>query len=169
MAVEPLYNVKATLISKLRMTDTSDTNTLAVIDQAIQDVRLEFYRRLGLGRAGDIASLSLVENPTTDNEVLRSTAAVTEVYWVMYKLVCILPVMYIETQFAIQHSFDDVPITRDADSLSKFKECLWNSIEQNIGIMMIPVDSNQGSFGSFSVGKEVPSILDNNFIGLPRA
>ena len=126
MAVEPLYNVKSLLLQKLRMGDTSDTQTLKVIDQAIQDVRNEFYRRLTLARALEIAALASVENPTTADEVLRAVANVTEVYWVQYKLVCILPHMSIETQHAIQNSFDDTPLTRDAESLAKFKAVLFS-------------------------------------------
>ena len=168
MAVDPLYNVKASLIQKLRLTDTSDTDTLTIVDQAIADVRLEFYRRLTLDRAIEIAAISSVENPTTSDEVLRSIAAVTEVYWVMYKLICILPVMYIETQYAIKNNFDDVPLVRDADSLQKFKDCLRASVEQNLGLLIIPVDVNTGDFSSFSTGAVTPYLINDNFIGLPR-
>lgn len=166
MAVEPLYNDKATLIQKLRMTDTEDTDTLTIIDQAISDVRLNFYRRLSPARAQEIADLSSVENPTTTDEILRNVAEVTEIYWVMHKLVCILPTMYIETQFAIQDSFDDVPITRDADTLQKFMKCLWDSIEEGLGQMMLPIEDNVGGFKSFSTGAIRPFLLSENFVGI---
>lgn len=175
MAVEPLYNEKATLIAKLRLTDTSDTDTLTLIDQAITDVRLGFYRRLTSARALQIAGYTSVENPTTDEGILRATADNTEVYWVIYKLICILPTMFIETQYAIKNSFDDVPITRDSESLQKFRDCLWNSIEKGLADLESPKDdAPAGAYQSFCVGRvdsngdSDPFILDDEFIGLPR-
>lgn len=166
MAAEPLYNTKALVLQNLRMEESEDTETLRMIDQAIKDVRLEFYRRLTPARAAEIAALPTVENPTTSNEILRGVAEVTEIYWVMYKLIKILPTMYIETQFAIQNSFDDVPITRDAESLQKFLRCLWNSIETGLGQLEIHVDTNTGAFQAAAIGSKTPFLLADNFIGL---
>ncbi len=166
MAVEPLYIAKDLLLQRLRMSGTSDTDTLTTIDQAIADVRLEFYRRLTLDRATEIAALPIVENPTTADGVLRGVAEVTEYYWVAFKLICILPTMFIETAHAIMNSFKDVPITRDGESLQKFLGCLKNSIEVNIGQLQIPVESNAGDAQSFSTGRLVPYLLADNVIGL---
>ena len=165
MAVEPLYIAKSLLISRLRMTGTSDEDTLTIIDQVIADVRLEFYRRLSTARALEIAALPSVENPTTTDGILRSVADVTELYWVEYKLVCILPVMFIETQFPIQNSFDDVPITRDAEWIHNFRTCLWNSVESGLGQLIQPIDNNTGNGQSFSTGATTPFIVQDNFIG----
>lgn len=167
MAVTPLYNDKDALISKLRMTGTSDTDTLAKIDQAISDVRLEFFRRLTPARAIEIQGFGVEENPTTTEGILRGTAAVTEVYWVEYKLICILPVMFIETEHAIQNSFDDIPLVRDAASLIPFKNGLKKAIEIGMGQLIEPVQNNQGPFSSFSSGAPQPVLIANNFIGKP--
>jgi len=166
MAVEPLYNVKADVIEQLRMTDTTDDDTLSMIDQAIRDVRLSFYKRLTPARAQEIAALSSVENPTTTDEIVRAVAEVTEVYWVMHRLICILPTMYVETAHAIQDSFDDVPITRDSESLQRFLICLWNRIEEGLGQMVLPIEDLTGSFQSFSTGAQTPFLLSEHFVGL---
>lgn len=167
MAVTPLYNDKDALLSKLRMSDTSDVQTLSVIDQGISDARMEFFRRLTPARALEISALATEENPTTTDGILKGTAAVTEVYMVMYKMVCILPTMYIETEWAIKSSFDDVPLTRDGDSLRRFKSDLKKQIEIGLGQLIIPVDNNQGEFASFSNGALTPVLIANNFIGKP--
>lgn len=166
MAVTPLYATKAKVLENLRMTASEDTDTLAMIDQAIVDVRMEFYRRLTLARATEVAALASIENPTTIDGVLRKVAETTEIYWVMYKLIKILPIMFIETQFAIQNSFDDVPITRDAESLQRFLSCLWGSIEEGLAQLLIPVETSAGAFQSFSTGRPEPFLLPKNFIGL---
>ena len=165
MAVTPLYNVKADVIAKLRLTDTTDSDTLTIVDQAIRDVRLGFYTRLTPARAQEIAALASVENPTTTDETVRAVAEVTEWYWIASKLICILPTMFIETAHAIDESFDDVPITRDSESLQKFLRCLWNNIEEGLGQMMLPIDDNAGDFQSFSSGAPTPFLLNENFIG----
>ena len=76
--------------------------------------------------------------------------------------------MFIETQFAIQNNFDDVPITRDSESLQKFLSCLWNSIEKGLGQLIIPVDNNAGAFKSFSTGRSAPYLLGQNTVGFQR-
>ncbi len=167
MAIEPLYIDKSLLLQRLRMSDTSDTETLRLIDQTIADVRLEFYRRLTLDRALQIAAFSSIENPTTTDPVLRSIAEVTEFYWVVSKLICILPTMFIETANAIQNSFKDVPITRDSESLQKFIRCLNDAVERNLGLLVIPVDTNTGPVKVFSTGRVDPYILTHNTLGLP--
>lgn len=166
MAVEPLYNTLAAVKANLRMTDSADADTLVMIDTAIRQVRLSFYKRLTADRAIEIAALSPEENPTTTDGILRAVAESTELYWITLKLICILPTMFIETQFAIQNSFDDVPITRDAESLQKFKNCLWNEIEQGLGLLKIPEETNTGDFSSFSTGRVEPFILQDASPGL---
>lgn len=170
MAVEPLYNDKTLMLQRLRMSETTDTDTKVLMDQAIADVRLEFFRRLTLDRAMYIHALPSVENPTTADGVLRSRAEVAEVYWVMYKLVCIMPVMYIETQYAIRNDFNDVPLVRDADSIHDFRRCLKTSVEQMLMLLIVPPGdaSLGGGVQTFSTGATAPSLLSNSFIGNGR-
>ena len=163
MAVEPLYIDKALLISRLRMTGTLDTDTLTLIDQSISRVRTEFIRRLGITRALEIADIPRVDNPTTEKEVVRSVGETTELYWVMRKLVCILPQMFLETSHAIQNSFDDVPITRDSPSLQKYLACLDNDIEIGLGQLEVPQDNCGGSPRVFSTGREEPFLIGSAF------
>jgi hypothetical protein len=167
MAIEPLYISKALMLQRLRMSETTDTDTLTMIDQAISDVRMEFFRRLTMTRALEIVAITPVENPTTIDPVLRNIAEVTEVYWVLYKLICILPTMFIETAHAIDTAFDNTPITRDSESLQKFLKCLWASIETNLGQLIIPVNDVSGAVKSFSVGRQDPYLLNQHFVGLP--
>ena len=167
MAIDTLYIDKTVLISRLRMTGTSDTDTLTTIDQAIADVRQEFFRRLTLERALEIKALTPVENPTTADGNYRSVAEITEFYWVLSKLLCILPTMFIETAHAIQNSFKDVPLTRDSMALSRMKKFLIDAVETNLGMLELPADRNTGSPRSFSTRAVNPLILANTFPGRP--
>ena len=167
MAIDTLYIDKTLLISRLRMTSTSDTDTLTLIDQSIAKVRTEFVRRLGLTRVVKIKALTSSENPLTEDEIIRSVAETTEFYWVMRKLVCILPQMFLETSHAIQNAFDDVPITRDSPSLQKYLACLDTDIELGLGQMETPQDNCAGSPKAFSSKRAVPFLLSNNFPACP--
>jgi len=159
MAIEPLYIDKDLLISRLRMTETSDTDTLTIIDQAIADSRQEFYRRLTLERALEIKAISTVENPITAEDNLRVIADNTDFYQVLSKLLCILPTMFIETAHAIQNTFKDVPITRDSRFLSQFQECLINNIEIGLGQLIEPANNSAGSPRVFDVGRSDPFLI----------
>ena len=169
MAIEPLYNSKSEVLQNIRMSDTSDADTLVMIDQAIADVRLGFYRRLTLDRALELAALPTVENPTTINETLRGVAESVEINWVNHVLITKLPAMFIETQFSIQENFDDVPLTRDSASLQKFLATLWSSIETGLGLLIIPVNDNAGDYQAFSNGRPTLHLLGQNTVGLTRS
>lgn len=167
MPVTPLYMDKDLLLNELRMKTTSDTETLLVIDQAIKWVRLQFYRRLTLARALEIAALASVENPTTADENLRSTAEVVETDWVRWRLVCLLPHMTIETENAIRNIFEDVPLVRDAESMQKYLRCLKDAVEIGLGQLEVPIDNNAGDFAAFSTGAPVAVLLQDSHVGFP--
>jgi hypothetical protein len=170
MAVTPLYIDKATLISKLRLSATIDTDTLAVVDTAISQVRASFFSRLTSAGALAIVDYTVNENPTTFNEYIRSLAATTEVLWTSYHLICLLPAMHLETQFAIKNNFDDQPLTRDAPALRQYMDELMAMIEKNLGILFAVLnpdtEGSSGFFQSFSCGAEEPFIIGDNHIGL---
>ena len=76
MAVESLFNASRTaLLQRARISTADDVQTLALVDQSINEVRIGFYRRLGSPRVNQIVGYSLTDNPTSDEELIRSQAA----------------------------------------------------------------------------------------------
>jgi hypothetical protein len=167
MAIEPLYNDKSVLISKLRMSITQDADTLAVVDTAISQVRSSFFARLTLSRAMEIVGYTQTDNPTTAEENLRSLAGVTEVLWVSWFLIQMLPAMHLETQYAIKNDFGDQPLTRDAPSLQKYMNSLYATIQKNLGLLIVPEEPTSGDVKAFSTGAVTPVLIADNFIGNP--
>ena len=66
MAVAPLFIADlAALKARLRLSGMGSADAAAQVDQAIEDVRLGFYDRLGKTRVDEILAVAYVENATT--------------------------------------------------------------------------------------------------------
>jgi len=168
MAVDPLYNTKAALLLKIRLSGVPSDQTNAVIDLAISQVRIGVFSKLGSDRALEIAALTPSENPTTDDEILYSTASTAEGLWVTALLYDLLPTLFMESANEAQQNWNDEPLSRDAKQLGKAKQTLLSQVDQLMGYLVVPVDENAGPVKVFSVGREVPYILQDNFIGDKR-
>jgi hypothetical protein len=66
----------------------------ALINQALREARVGFYRRLGASLISIYASGSLVSNPTTDAEYKAYLAELTEIRWVKLLLIDKLPILF---------------------------------------------------------------------------
>lgn len=165
MAVDPLYNTKAGLLLKIRLKDAPSDQTNAVIDMAISQVRIEFFSRIGSDRAQEIAALIPADNPTTDDEILYSTASTAEGLWVTALLYDLLPTLFMESTNEAQQNWNDEPLSRDARQLQKAKAVLLSQVDKLIGDLEVPVNDATGPVKVFSAGRETPFLLHENFIG----
>lgn len=108
MAVAPLFVADmTTLRTRLRLDGAKAASALAVIDQAVEDVRIGFYDRLGATRVAALVAIGYSENPTTANGVLRAKANSVEVKWVRVLLLRRLPVLFIDAQGLKQQVWND--------------------------------------------------------------
>ncbi len=165
MAVNPLYNTKAALLLKIRLSDVPSDQTNAVIDMAISQVRIGIFSKLGSDRAIEIAAFTPSENPTTDNEILYSTASTAEGLWVTALLYDLLPTLFMESSNEAQQNWNDEPLSRDAKQLVKAKQALLSQVDKLMGDLEVPVNDDTGAVKVFSVGRPVTYILQDNFIG----
>ena len=161
MAVNPLYSTKADFLKQIRLSTADDVQTLAVIDIAISKIRLEFFKRLGDTRALEIAAFTGSENPTTEDEILKSYAAVAEVLWTTAFLIDLLPHVFMEGEAGIRQGWNEEPLSRDASELAKFKQSLLDQVDSFLGMLEIPENTNSGPNKCFSAGRETPFILQN--------
>ncbi len=165
MAVDPLYNTKEALLLKIRLSGVPSDQTNAVIDLAISQVRIGIFSKLGSDRALEIAALTPSENPTTDDEILYSTASTAEGLWVTAILYDLLPTLFMESSNEAQQNWNDEPLSRDAKQLAEVKQALLTQVDKLLGDLEVPVNDNAGAVKVFSVGRETPYILSDNFIG----
>lgn len=97
MAVEPLFWASmADIKSNLRLTGAAASDAVSLIDQAVEEVRVEFYYRLTKSRVDVLLALPYAENPDTDNETLRALCNAVELKWVKLKLLDRMPTLFMD-------------------------------------------------------------------------
>jgi hypothetical protein len=165
MAVEPLYQVKSDLLLRIRLSEVASSETKAVIDQAIKEVRLGFYSSLTPARALEISGYADSDNPTTDNEITKGQASVAESLWVTAILMDLLPQMFIEGENDVRQQWNEEPLTRDAFALRRAKKELLNKVEIILGGLKEPENTDVGPVKSFSTGAQVPYLVNQHRIG----
>lgn len=143
MAVEPLFcDSMDTLKAKLRMSGTTDTDSLAVIDQIVSEVRLGFYSKITRERAQYIASLPLVDNPSTDDEVLKSIGATTEVVWCLYLLGLRLPFAVIQANSKMLDRFNEEEAFRVGELPKAYLLELKRQVDSGMAFLKVPVSDS---------------------------
>ncbi len=120
----------ATLKARLRLTGAAASDALAIIDQAVQQVRVGFYSRLPQFRIDFLRNTASIENPTEKAQVLRALAEQTEVAWVRHTLMQELPTLFIDGSGNTQHIWNQEGMTREIRPAEKDEMLrrLWNSI-----------------------------------------
>jgi len=146
-----------------------DVDTQAAVYQAVTDVRIGMFSRIGKTRALEISTLAFSENPTTDDEVLRSKAISAESLWVTLLLMQRLPVLFMDNT-SIRDNFNDEPITRDSSSLRKNIDAIQTQLDDLIGDLILEGDEEAKPAFRTKValnGPDTPYLLSDNFLGYP--
>lgn len=147
MAVEPVFSGSYDiLVEKLRLKDVSDT-LKAVIENAIQDVRVRIYDAIGASRTAELLGTSLVDNPTTDSELLRLKAAIMEEKWVRAVLLSTLPTYYLGSNISERDAFNQDGLTRDKtqEQIAGEISGLMNQVQDYIDDLVAAKDSDAGT------------------------
>jgi hypothetical protein len=156
MAVETLYNAsRDVLLERVRMKTADDSQTIALIDQTITEVRIGFYRTLTTARATLIAGYTLVDNPMTEEEVLRSGAANTEALWVTWLLAQRLPHLFLDNKASTGDMWNEEQLTRDTQD-KKFLANLKTQIDIGLGDLMEPISGNSGPVKVSAIKNDTP-------------
>lgn len=95
--------------------------TDSVLDEAIENARAGFIRRLGISRVTEIASYALVEDPQTENEGLRFVARNCERLWVRHHLLLLLSARTLEGSGDVQQNWDYEGFLRSTSSEDRIK------------------------------------------------
>lgn len=115
MPIAPLFiSDRPTLISKLRMSGShSASDAQALIDEAIQKVRISFYDALGATKVVELLATPFVENAVTAESILRAKANSVEVAWVKSHLLRDLPTLFIDGSAIVQQTWNQEGFTRN--------------------------------------------------------
>lgn len=167
MAVEPLFNAdRDTLLKRVRIETADDEQTLKLVDQAMSEVRIGIYRAITSARATTIAGYSLVDNPTTDEEVLRATGANTEANWLTWILAQRLPCLFLDNRASTQDNWNEEQLTRDASGLQEFLDDLKAQIDLGLGDLLLPPSDDSGPVKAASLAPAEPFKPFDTYRGL---
>lgn len=169
MATAPLFvDTLANLKSKIRLSGvpaTSDADD--IINEVILTVRSGFYRELGAARVAALVALPFSETPTTDDQILRAVANVTEVKWVRCELIRLLPTMFKDGNADATQVFHDEALFRDttANELDQERLLCMEEIRQNLDLLAGDEEiASEASLRISSVEPECPSPLPGDTI-----
>lgn len=137
---DPLFIADlATLKTQLRLSGVpaSATDTNEIINQAILHARLAFYRRLGGQRVTTLLAIGFVDNPTTDDEILRAIANQTEATLVMCYLLRHLPHAWMDASGDINKRWNDEAPFREVgtEQVAERVTACESAIEENMQLL----------------------------------
>lgn len=122
MAVAPLFVVdRAALVAALRLTGAVSKDAPAIINGAIQEVRIGFFDCLTDTRVAEILTFPTAENPNTADERTRVKAEKTEVMWTRLFLITRLPNFFLDSSGDVPQAFNEEGLTREprVDALTR--------------------------------------------------
>lgn len=139
MAVAPVFVADLdTLKAALRLSGIPDgQDTDAILQAAIRETRVDFYRRLLHTRIAEIKAWSVVDDPDTEQEYLRLLAIDTEIKMVKLKLSYTLPMLFMDGSANAAMHWNQDPTFEIVSSrkLDKLRYQLTNEIENNMELL----------------------------------
>ena len=166
MAVEPLFNADIeTLKKRVRVNLSDDDQTNETILWSIQEVRVGFFNRLGAARVSDISGYALVDNPSTESELLRMNGANAEALWVQILLMQSLPYLFMDNSASVNDTFNDVPLSRDTQK-DKDIQALQGRLDSLLGDLETPINTESGPVKAASITADTTNLIYDNFLGL---
>lgn len=102
--VQPLFVPSMTELRKgLRLSQVPDSNdAVTMIENAVAEVRVQFYRSLGSAKIATIQGYASVKTPVQDNELIRKMAETAETKAVRLALMRTLPTMFLDGASQLQ-------------------------------------------------------------------
>ena len=153
MAVTPYFVADMdTMKSNLRLTnvvDTEDANTIMV--RGVEQARGDIFTRLGVSLAVQWAGVSYVENPTTEQAVLRMLANTLEVDLVLCHLVVSLPNFFMDDSGGTQEAYNDEAAFRKRSSEERREMCAKLNTEIDEIIALLKGDKALGNAARINV------------------
>lgn len=149
MAVAPLFVADMnTLKSRLRMTGSVTTDGLAIIDKAVEDVRVGFYdeaQGLGASLVTDLLAIAFVENATNPTDLKRTRANNLEVTWVRLLLMRRIPMLFMDGSAVSHEVWNEEPLTRSSQTeIQREVDRLENDLAEGLAALLGETD-DQGS------------------------
>lgn len=139
MAISPLFVSDAdTLKAALRLSSVEDEDAAQpIFERGMQYARSAIYRRLGTTVANQWAAVAYVENPTTEQGILRTAATLLEVELVFVYLLENLPNFFMDDSGGIRQAWNEEGAFRsfDSEARAELKKNKLNQIEEYFDLL----------------------------------
>jgi hypothetical protein len=115
MAASPVFNPDLdTIKARLRLSAVDTGDAAAVVDAAMEEVRLGLFAELGSLRVEEIQALSRETPAITDDGLTRLRADNIEQLWMRMILLQRLPSLFMQSAGVSRHAWNEEGITREA-------------------------------------------------------
>lgn len=171
MAIDTLFNRSyEELLKRARIETATEEQTVMLVNMSVSEVRIGFYDALGTARVNEIKAFDLVDNPSTDEELLRAKASNIEALWLTYLLIPRLPNNFMAAGNLVNQQWNEEPLTRDSDNNKAYLDILKKQIDEGLAdLVEDPEDYDTSAFRAASTGsEEEPYIIGDNFPGYVR-
>jgi|GEM_PF-5978799 len=114
-----------------------ESDAEALINQAVRECRVGFYRRLGATLISTYANQELVEDPNTDLEYKAYLAELTEIRWVKLLLLNRLPILFEDSSGEEGEAWNTEGTFRKSDraALEQLKLQLASQVESALRVL----------------------------------
>jgi len=132
MAVEPVFNTIEQVKASCRLTGAAATDAIKMIEDAIQDARVELYKSTTLGSSliATIKATATPENATTEAQLRRTQANLAEIKMIKIRLVQSMPMFFIDSLPIAQKSWNEENIMTPVVDPAKLKDYLRGMQDQ---------------------------------------
>lgn len=146
MATAPLFvSTIDALKDSIRLGGAVSKEAEALIQGAVQKVRLSLFDRLGADRVTELQGYPFEENPTTSTGLLRLRACLTESSWVKLHLMRAMPILFRDAAAAAGETWNQDALGRQIDSAWLKQE--MQSLEAEINDSLVILEGEQDSEG----------------------
>lgn len=138
----------SSLKASLRLSGMASTDALAMLNDAVEEVRVLLYDALGSARIASLKAITYALNPETDSEALRAKANHTEVKWVRLLLLQRLPTLFNDSNQATQQ-WNQEGLPRETSSRQRDVEI--NRLDTEIQDALVDLAGGSPSEGDIAV------------------
>ena len=139
MAVTPYYVANLTTLKEgLRLSTLDGTeDSSGILDRAVEWARGYIFRKLGPTIAAQWKAVGFVENPTTEEGVLRMIANLLEARLVLVELIDRLPFFFMDDSGATMESYNEDATFRkkSAEERKELRARAWSEIDDFLALL----------------------------------
>lgn len=170
MATEPLFAPdRDHLVSRMRLSDVASSDTSVIIDQAIEEVRLGFYDRLGESRVDTINGTAYAENPSTSAQRLISRAIAVEISWTKLILLRRLPILFRDNASGSLVEWNEEAFIREGQAMKMLDreiQRLENEVKEGL-IALAEGEADTSAINVLTIGPEESAPRPGKLVNSP--